>query len=55
MIRKSYFQNVHENKQRYKPGESKTKKNKPNQQKKVNLVNISDDGPVAYVEAIDSK
>jgi hypothetical protein len=40
---------------RYVPGESMTKKNKSNQQKLANLVNIIDDEPETYEEAINSQ
>ena len=40
---------------RYVPGESMTKKNKSNIQRWANLVNIIDDEPETYEEAIKSQ
>jgi hypothetical protein len=40
---------------RYVPGEANTKKKKSNQQKLANLVNIIDDEPETYEEAINSR
>jgi len=40
---------------RYVPGESMTKKNKSNNQRLANLVNIIDDEPETYEEAINSQ